>query len=810
MAKPKKEKGFILVIMLFLLLLLAVTAVSLNVKSGMQARMAANRTVDAQTYLDQLAVIEQSLWKLTGDPSWRVSAGEDYTYQGRTYNRKVFGPDKATYPALAAYNDTVIISVRSPNASTSVNKSFRYNIDTPFLIRKPWQVCLDSASNIFFADVDNHSIWKIDAITGAILRVAGTGMSGFSGDGGSATQARLDSPHGVCIDGMGNIYIADTNNNRIRKVAAGFISTVAGTGVGNYNGEGLATAAQINLPSGVAVDTSGNIYIADTSNHRIRKFTVGGNISTVAGTGVGNYNGEGLATAAQINLPSGVAVDASGNIYIADTNNHRIRKFTVGGNISTVAGISGVYGGPYPPLGDGGAATDAKLNGPNGVWADAAGNIFIADTGNNRIRKFTVGGNISTVAGISGSYSGPYPPLGDGGPATAARIDGPTGIAVKSTGEVIISDTNNSRLRQVSITNTISTLPMTVGPGLNSPQRIAAYYDSTYKRLLVFIADKNNHRIRMFDTATNVMVNVAGRGDLGFSGDNSPALNAQLNGPEGIAAYYDASQQKLFLYMADTGNNRIRKVEIATLPENINNIVIGNITPVAGGGTASENPDPTKVLLITPQGVFADSDGNVFIADTGSHKIRKINTSGDMTSVAGSGNFGFSGDGGTATTAKLTNPTQVFVDSGGNMYIADTGNHCIRKVNAIGNIITTVAGIGLSSGYSGDGGAATAAQLSNPRGVSADPAGNIYIADTGNHRLRIVNHDPIPVISTMAGTGTSGYNGDGQPAVQAQLSSPGGVALGLTKGGGRIFISDTGNNRVRMLFMKTVKEVYGP
>ena len=219
--KARKEKGFILVIVLSLLLLLAVTAMSLNFRSGMQARMAANRSVDVQTYLDQLAVIEQSLWKLTEDPSWRVPAGESYDYHGRTYSRRVFGPDTVTYPALAAYADAMIISVGAPAATRTVNKSFRYNIDTPFLIRKPWQVCIDSAGNIFFADYDNHSIWEINAMTGVILRVAGTGMSGFSGDGGPAAQAQINSPRGVVVDALGNIYIADTGNNCIRKVTGG-------------------------------------------------------------------------------------------------------------------------------------------------------------------------------------------------------------------------------------------------------------------------------------------------------------------------------------------------------------------------------------------------------------------------------------------------------------------------------------------------------------------------------------------------------------------------------------------------------------
>jgi sugar lactone lactonase YvrE len=809
-AKARKEKGFILVILLSLLLLLAVTAMSLNFKSGMQARMAANRTVDVQTYLDQLAVIEQSLWKLTGDPSWRVPAGENYAYHGRTYSRRVFGPDTVTCPALAgaAYRAAVIISVKAPNATRTVNKSFQYNIDTPFLIRKPRQVYIDSAGNIFFADVDNHSIWKIDAVTGAILRVAGKGTSGSSGDGGPATEAELNAPRGVCTDALGNVYIADTDNNRIRKVAAGFISTVVNTsGAAGSSGDGgLATEAKLDKPNGVWADASGNIYIADTDNHRIRKVTAAtGIISTVAGTGLAGSSGDGgSATLAKFNKPRSVFVDSALNIFIADMENDRIRKVTAAtGIISTVAGTSNGYSG------DGGAATAAKLNKPYGVWVDITGNIYIADTNNHRIRKVTAAdGKINTVAGTgTAGYSG------DGGAATAANIDGPTGLCVKNTGEVIISDTNNSCLRKVSITNNISTLPMTVGPGLNSPDGVASYYDDNpdpaQKKLFLYIADQGNHRIRKLDTATNTLVTVAGTGSAGSAGDTGQATAAQLNSPSAVAV--DASGN---LYIADTGNNKIRKVTaiggVITDSNCSSNCSI--ISPVAGTGSAGSSGDggsATLAKLDNPEGVFVDASGNIFIADTNSNRIRKV-TAGTISRISGSSG-GFAGDGGDAGAGgvKFDLPQGIWVDASGNIYIGDTDNHRIRKITAATNIINTIAGDG-TEGSSGDGGAATAAHLRNPQAVTVDGAGNIYIADTGNHRLRIVNHDATPVITTMAGIGTSGYNGDNQPAVQARLSSPRGVALGLTKAGGRIFISDTGNNRIRTLFLKTEQQVYGP
>jgi trimeric autotransporter adhesin len=799
-AKSRKDKGFILVILISLLLLLAVTAMSLNFKSGLQARMSANRTVDVQTYLDQLAVIEQSLWKLTGDPSWRVPAGENYAYHGRTYSRRVFGPDTVTYPTLAAYADAVIISVRAPNATRTVNKSFRYNIDTPFMIRKPRQVYTDSAGNIFFADYDNHSIWKIDAATGAIVRIAGTGKSGFSGDGGPATQAQLDSPRGVCVDGSGNIYIADTNNNRIRKISAGFISTAVNTsGAKGSSGDGgLAAAAQLDTPYGLGADAAGNMYIADTGNHRIRKVTAAtGIISTIVNTS-GNktdlsypVGDGGAATAATLNSPRSVFVDSALNIFIADTDNHRIRKVTSAtGIINTIVNTSGNKTDLSYPVGDGGVATAATLNSPCSVFVDSALNIFIADTGNHRIRKVTAAtGIITTFAGTGTAGYG-----GDGGTATTALIDGPTGICVKGTGEVIISDTNNSCLRQVSITNSISTLPMTVGPGLNSPFGAASYYNAAQKKFFLYIADSANHRIRKLDTVTNALVTVAGTGIAGSSGDSGQATDAKLKSPSGVTV--DASGN---LYIADTGNNKIRMVTTA-----------GIISTVAGTGSAGSSGDEGAATLATlnsPKGVFVDGSGNIFIADTNSDRIRKVTAATGIISTLAGTITGYAGDGGLATAAQLKKPSGVWVDAAGNIYIADTDNDRIRKVAAAAGIISTVAGT--ITGYAGDGGLATAAKLKKPSGVWVDAAGNIYIADTDNHALRLVNiHTGF--IGTMAGTGTAGYNGDSQAAVQARLNSPRGVALGLTRGGGRIYISDSGNNRIRTLFLKTEQRVYGP
>ena len=317
----------------------------------------------------------------------------------------------------------------------------------------PGDVAVDGAGNVYVADTNNHRIRKVDpsGTTATITTIAGTEESGFSGDGGAAVQAQLNLPHGVAVDGSGNVYIADTNNHRIRKVdPSGTTATIAGTGVSGFSGDsGAAVQAQLNLPHGVAVDGSGNVYIADTNNHRIRKVDPSGTTATIAGTGVSGFSGDsGAAVQAQLNLPHGVAVDGSGNVYIADTNNHRIRRVDSSGTTTTIAG-TGVSGFS----GDGGAAVQARLNSPHGVAVDGSGNVFIADTNNHRIRRVDSSGTITTIAGtgVSG-FSG------DGGPAVQAQLYLPHGVAVDGlgSGNVYIADTNNHRIFKLPLYGRVS------------------------------------------------------------------------------------------------------------------------------------------------------------------------------------------------------------------------------------------------------------------------------------------------------------------------------------------------------------------
>jgi streptogramin lyase len=312
-------------------------------------------------------------------------------------------------------------------------------------LNRPNGVAVDAAGNIYIADTANSRVRKVTS--GKIKTVAGSATSGYFGDGGAPTSAELSNLTGVAIDNGGNIAIADRFNNVIRKVTSTTITTVAGQGppiLGDYFGDGGApTSAKLNQPYGVAVDSAGNIFIADFSNNVIRKVT-STKITTVAGQGppiLGDYFGDGGApTSAKLNWPQGVAVDSAGNLYIADYSNNVIRKVT-STKITTVAGQGPTLGG-YS--GDNGPATAAKLNQPSGVAVDTSGNLYIADMGNNVIRKVSTGGTIKTVAGNgTAGYSG------DGGAPTSAKLNQPRGVAVDAAGALYIADTQNNVIRKV-------------------------------------------------------------------------------------------------------------------------------------------------------------------------------------------------------------------------------------------------------------------------------------------------------------------------------------------------------------------------
>ena len=313
----------------------------------------------------------------------------------------------------------------------------------------PTAIVFDAQGNLYFAETGNHVVRRF-SVAGVITTVAGNGVQGFSGDGGPAIAAELDSPAGLTMDASGNLFIADSHNHRVREVAAatGVITTIAGTGAAGFSGDGgLATAARLDLPTALAVDAAGNVYVADTDNHRVRRIaTATGVMTTVAGNGVEGFAGDnGMATAASIDSPNGLAVDGAGNLYLADTHNGRVRQVSAAtGLISTVAGVGYVGGDVQAFSGDGGAAKTAGLALPRGLTIDAAGNLYVADSANHRIRRISSLGTITTVAG-----QGTQAFAGDGAPAVVASLDTPRSVAISPAGLVTLADTGNQRVRQI-------------------------------------------------------------------------------------------------------------------------------------------------------------------------------------------------------------------------------------------------------------------------------------------------------------------------------------------------------------------------
>ncbi|MFY9728903.1 MAG: hypothetical protein WAJ87_25615 [Bryobacteraceae bacterium] len=638
-------------------------------------------------------------------------------------------------------------------------------------------VALDASGDIFIALLDYNVVLRCDARTGILTLVAGNGTAGFSGDSGQAVDAQLNGPTGVAVDYAGNVYIADAGNARIRKVSAGIITTVAGTGSNSFSGDnGPATSAQLNPIGGtqggfgVALDASGNLYIADTGNYRVRK-VANGIITTVAGNGTYGFSGDtGPATSATLSNPTGVVLDDAYNLYIADGN--RIREVS-GGIITTVAG-NGFIG----PSGDNGPAIKAELNGPNGVALDNAGDLFIADTGNSRVREIS-NGIITTVAG-----NGTFGLSGDGGPATSAQLNSPFGVAVDSLGNVFIADFGNNRVRKVT-GNAITTV---VGGGSSIGDATTGAFGYAINAQLFFpegvaldsagdlyIADFDNGRIRKVSSPSSVITTVAGNGIFGFGGDNGPAANAELDGPSGLAVDLAGN-----LYIADSGNNRVRMVST------------GVITTVAGNGTpgfSGDHSSATGAELYGPSGVAVDANGNLYIADYFNNRVRMV-SNGVIITVAGNGTPGSGGDNGPAISAQLSGPKGVALDAAGDLYIADSANNRIREVS--GGVITTVAGSGAFA--LGDGAPATKAVISLPAAVAVDIAGNLYIADSGNNRIRRVTGG---IISTIVGDGNASFSGDGGPSIFAEIDDPYGITVNSS---GTVYFADTANNRVRFLF----------
>ena len=625
-------------------------------------------------------------------------------------------------------------------------------------------VAYDSSGNLYFVSSERNKVFKVTP-AGVLTTFAGSGATGFGGDGGPAPSAQLTNPSGVAVDNAGNVYISDTSNSRIRKVDAnGIMSTIAGansaTSSSGFSGDGgLAIFAQITRPLGMVADNAGNLYFSDNNNHRIRKIS-NGRITTIAGNGTATFAGDsGPATSASLSSPFGLALDSAGNIYVADTNNHRIRRIDTNGIITTFAGT-----GAAGFSGDGGTPTAAQLSSPAGVLVDGSGNVYIADANNQRVRKVS-GGVISTIAGSGTSGFG-----GDGAAATAALMRNPTALALDPAGDLVIADRNNNKVRKVSsATGNIQTIAGSGSPAFagDGGAATSALLSSPLGLVLdragnIYFSDANNHRIRKIDV-NGTVTTIAGTGAAAFGGDNVPASGATLSGPQGLAM--DAAGT---LYLADTSNQRIRKI----LPNGI-------ITTVAGTGTNGFNGNgipATSANLSNPIGVAVDAMGQVYIAEQGGHRVRKVLLDGTIVAVAGNGTSGLSGDGGPALLAQVASPRGVAVDAIGNLYIADASNNRTRKVDTAGNISTVNTIFGVSPGG---------------QSIALDIEDTLYIS--ASNRIATVTSSGIT--SSLGGAGFQGFSGDGGPASLGTIHS----AVITVDPFGQVIFGDNSTHVIRRL-----------
>jgi trimeric autotransporter adhesin len=703
------------------------------------------------------------------------------------------------------------------------------------LLYNPLGIAIDHAGNIFFADYYNCIVREVTVSTGIITTVAGTttksppsstcgsGTGTAIGNGGKATSAKLYYPTGVAIDKNGNLFIADYDNYQIRMVACatvtstgatctpnsgkttGDIYTVAGNGTAGYNSDGIAaTSAELYGPYGVTTDSAGNLYIADYYNQRVRRVACGtgissctaptgetsGDIYTVAGDGTNGYNGDGItATTAELYYPTTVSVDNEGNLFIADSNNQRIRevscatKTSSGGactastnqTIGEIFTVAGTGTGGYND--DGQSATGAEVSTPVGVAVDGAGDLFVADQNNWRIREVPCDVNtltctvptgdtkqfIYTIAGIGVSnFTGP---ADNDIPATGAQLVDPNGVASDSAGNIYIADTNNCVIREVNATTQeITVFAGTLGScGYSGDGGAATSAELNYPfRMVVdskdnvFIADQDNCLIRKVTGGT--ITSVVGKHPTlgcGYEGDKGPATAAELYYPDGVAL--DKSGN---LYISDYYNQVIRIVSCLTVTS-----TGGTCTPKAGetagdiytfagdnalpAGYSGDEGPATSAQLYYPYDVAVDAFGNVYIADYYNMRVRKVNTSGIISTFAGNGYSGYEVDGVPATDTSLNYPAGVGVDGAGDILIGDQNNDLVRLVDGEGNI-HTIAGnpATRAAGFGGNDILATTAELYSPRGVNADPSGNIYVADYNNDLIRKITA-PITLNSSV-------------------------------------------------------------
>jgi DNA-binding beta-propeller fold protein YncE len=647
---------------------------------------------------------------------------------------------------------------------------------------QPAGVAVDTVHNlIYIADTSDHTIRKITA-AGVVTTFAGTAnIFGFAD--GTGTAAQFNNPQALAVDGNGNVYVADTGNDAVRMITpAGVVTTLAGGGFpGSLDGTG--TAALFNSPKGIAVNSAGTlIYVADTNNSTIRAVTSGGVVTTYAGT-AGQFGYANVASTpanALFSGPADVALDASGTLYIADTQNSVIRMITSAGAVTTLAGTQGQFGHAD------GVGANAVFDGPNALTVDPLGvNLYVADSVSNTIRAVVIStqtvSTLAGTAGVSGFSNGTGP---------AASFFAPSGIATDGT-TVYVADESISLIRSITISSgAVQIFAGNIGGRgyLDAAIGTNAKFDNSHgvgtdQLGNIYVADWYNNVIRMITPSGSVST-LAGQPGVAGALDGAGSA-AQFNGPRSIVV--DSLGN---LYIADTGNDTIRKI---TMPG-------ASVTTVAGiaGLAGNTNGALGTNTLGQPTGVSIDISNNVYIADFRNNSIRMLSTSGMLTTVAGSP----AGAGGSANGALLSatfqGPRGVVVDpnqSGVVLYVADRDNEMIRKVDVTNNLVSTVAGSAFNVGYL-DANIGTNALFNWPVSIAIDSSDNLYVCDANNNAIRMIT--PAGAVSTVAGTfGTLGVVVGNLPG---SMSAPSSIAvIGNTGTNLRLAVADSVENSILRL-----------
>lgn len=634
---------------------------------------------------------------------------------------------------------------------------------------------IDPQGRLVIADGSNNVVLRVDA-GGAATVIAGNGLAGFSGDGGDALRASLRTPQAIVYDAGGNLYIADRGNRRLRRVTpAGVISTIAGTGNAGATGDGGPATAATLSPWRLAVGRGGEIYFSDIDNNRIRRIGTDGVITAVAGTGSDVFSGEGQPAVTTGLDPQGIAVDAAGRLLVADWLNHRVYRIGADGILRVIAGT-----GELGATGDGGPATAARMNAPTGVTTDAAGNILVCESNGRRVRKIDTAGVITTIAGGSTNSVTTTPQ-----DALRTGLGFLHTLSIDQQGRVFIADRQNMRIfllsadyRQISIIagngqyKDLGTGVPAALATITQPAGLAIAPDGS-----LYFSELSGHRIGRIARDGTATV-VAGNGVASCCVDGGPAANGRVSSPNALAIAPDGS-----LIIVDGGSQKIRKIQNGTITS------IGGIT--FEGGFSGDNGPATEARFRNPWGVAVDGGGNIYVADRQNHRVRRIDTRGVITTFAGNGQPGFSGDNGPATSASLNIPLALAFNAAGDLLIADFNNDRIRAVSPAG-IIRTIGGNGTTL-YTGDGGPATSAGIAGPRALAVDRSGNLFVGHDSGQIRRI---DQNGVITTFAGQNLVGFAGDGGAPRSALFNGIWALAIDAD---GNLYVADANNNRIRVI-----------